>query len=118
MRKEAQTMNKTRKMGETQFLLALQKTQKSYKWYLAGNKIRSKARNGKDRGETFDPITAVSRYTRRGTYGVNQRGRKRAGKSTGLSNTLTNTVIHATDAKNNHGGSQVLRGRIKQVLGL
>ena len=103
-------------MSEIQFLLALQKTKKSYKWHLRGNKIRGIARNGKDRGETFDPVTAVSRYTGNGTYEVTQRGRKRAGKSAGLSSTLTHSVIHATDAKNNRGNSQVLRGRIKQIL--
>ena len=103
-------------MNEIQFLLELQKTKKAYKWHFAVNKIRCVARNGKDKGELFDPITAVSRYTGNGTYEVTQRGRKRAGKSTGLSTTLTNTVIDASDAKNNRGGSQVLRGRIKQVL--
>ena len=105
-------------MNEIQFLLVLQKTKKSYKWHVAGNKIRGVARNGKDRGELFDPITAVSRYTGNGTYEVTQRGRKRAGRSTGLSPTLTNTVIQASDAKSNRGGSQVLRGRIKQILEL
>ena len=103
-------------MTETQFLLALQKTKKSYKWHLRGNKIRGVARNGNDKGELFDPVTAVSRYTGNGTYGVTQRGRKKAGKSTGLSTTLTNTVVDASDAKHNRGGSQVLRGRIRQVL--
>ncbi len=106
------------KMNEIQFLLALQKTQKSYKWQLRGKKIRGVARNGNDRGEIFDPVTAVSRYTGNGTYEVTQRGRTRAGKSTGLSTTLTHNVIHASDAKNNRGNSQVLRGRIKQILEL
>lgn len=104
--------------SETQFLLTLQKTQKSYRWYLAGNKIRGKARNGKDRGEIFDPVTAVSRYTGNGTYEVTQKGRKRAGRSTGLSTTLTSNAICASDARHAHGGSQVLRGRMKQILGL
>ena len=47
-------------MNEIQFLLELQKTKKSYKWHVAGNKIRGVARNGKDKGELFDPVTAVS----------------------------------------------------------
>lgn len=105
-------------MNEIQFLLALQKTQKSYKWQLRGKKIRGVARNGNDKGELFDPVTAVSRYTGNGTYEVTQRGRTRAGKSTGLSTTLTHNVIHAADAKTNRGNSQVLRGRIKQILEL
>tara|TARA_R100001377_G_scaffold84658_1_gene68717 strand:+ start:2287 stop:2604 length:318 start_codon:yes stop_codon:yes gene_type:complete len=103
-------------MSEIQFLLALQKTKKSYKWHLQGNKIRGVARNGKDKGEMFDPLTALSRYNGKGTYKVTQSGRVRAGRSSGLSSTLTNTVIFATDAKSNRGGGQVLRGRIKQVL--
>jgi hypothetical protein len=105
-------------MNEIQFLLTLQKTKKSYNWQLLGKKIRGMARNGTDKGELFDPVTAVSRYTGNGTYEVTQRGRNRAGKSTGLSSTLTNTVIEAADAKHNRGGSQVLRGRIKQILEL
>ena len=105
-------------MGETQFLLTLQKTKKSYKWHLTGNKIRGKARNGKDSGKLFDPITAVSRYTGNGSYDVNQRGRKRAGRLAGLSTTLTGAVIAATDAKGFNGYSQVLRGKIKQILEL
>jgi len=105
-------------MNEIQFLLELQKTKKSYKWQLRGKKIRGIAKNGVDKGEVFDPVTALARYTGNGTYEVTQRGRKRAGKCTGLSTTLTNTVIQAADAKHNRGGSQVLRGRIKQVLEL
>ena len=105
-------------MNEIQFLLNLQRTKKSYKWHIAGNKIRAWAKNGRDRGEIFDPITAVSRYTRSGTYEVTKRSRQRAGRSLGISNTLTNTIIGATDAKNNRGSEQVLRGRIKEILEL
>ena len=106
------------KMTEMQFLLTLQKTKKSYEWHLSGNKIRGKVKNGKDRGELFDPLTAVSRYTGNGTYDVTKRSRQRAGRSLGISTTLTNTIVGAADAKSNRGSEQVLRGRIKQILGL
>ena len=105
-------------MTETQFLLALQKTKKSYKWHISGNKIRGVARNGKDRGELFDPVTAVARFTGHGTYRVNQRGRKAAGKANGLTTTLTSNLINATEATSNRGIDQVLRGRIRQTLNL
>jgi len=106
-------------VNEIQFLLNLQKTKKSYKWHVqSGHKIRGVARNGRDKGELFDPITAVSRYTRSGTYEVTKRSRQRAGRSLGISSTLTNTIIGATDAKNNRGSEQVLRGRIKEILEL
>ena len=103
-------------MTEIQFLLTLSQTTKSYNWYLDGNKIRAKARNGRDRGEVFDPVTAVARFTGHGTYGVNQKGRKAAGKATGLTSSLTTSVVNATEAKSNRGNGQALRGRIRQVL--
>ena len=105
-------------MTETQFLIKLAQTTKSYNWYLDGNKIRAKARNGKDRGQVFDPITAVARFTGHGTHGINQRGRKAAGKANGTSATLTGNLIDATEAKSNRGIDQVLRGRIRQTLNL
>ena len=105
-------------MNEIQFLLALQKTKKSYKWQINGKKIRGKARNGRDRGEIFDPITAVSRYTGNGTYDTTKRSRQRAGRSLGISSTLTNTIVGASDANRNRGSDQVLRGRIKEILEL
>jgi len=105
-------------MTETQFLIKLAQTTKSYSWYLDGNKIRAKARNGKDRGQIFDPITAVARFAGYGTYSVNQRGRKAAGEANGTSATLTGNLIDATEAKSNRGIDQVLRGRIKQTLNL
>ena len=105
-------------MTEIQFLLALSDTTKAYKWYLKGNKIRAKARNGKTKGKVYDPITAVARSSGHGNYGVNQRGRKAAGKANELTPTLANSVVNATEATSNRGNYQVLRGKIKQVLGL
>ena len=67
-------------MTEIQFLLTLSDTTDAYKWYLKGNQIRAKARNGKTKGQVYDPITAVARSAGHGDYGVNQRGRKAAGK--------------------------------------
>ena len=43
-------MSLEKKMTEMQFLLALQKTKKSYKWHVSGKYSRRKAKNGKDRG--------------------------------------------------------------------
>jgi len=103
-------------MTETQFLLALSDTTKAYRWYLQGNKIRAKARNGKTKGQVYDPITAVARSTGHGDYGVNQRGRKAAGKANELTKTLTTNVVHATEATCNRGNYQVLRGKIRQAL--
>ena len=112
MRKDSRTMT------ETQFLLSLSRTTKSYRWYVQGNKIRARARNGKTRGQVFDPVTAVARFTGHGNYGVNQKGRKAAGKATGLTPLLTTSVVNATEAKSNRGNGQVLRGRMRQVLGV
>ena len=103
-------------MTEIKFLLALADTTKAYKWHLKGNKIRATARNGKTKGQVYDPITAVARSSGHGTYTINQRGRKAAGKANGLTTTLTTNVVNATEATCNRGNYQVLRGKIRQVL--
>ncbi len=105
-------------MNETEFILALARTVKAYKWHVSGKRLTGVARNGKDRGQTFDPLTAVCRSTGNGTYGSNVRGQKTAARRLGVSTTLATNVINATKASSNRGNYQVLRGRMKQALGV
>ena len=100
-------------MTETQFLLALSQTTDAYKWSVDNNKISGKARNGKARGEKFAPITAVCRYNGQGSLTP-----CKAACKMGMTKTLASNVTDATKAKSNRGNSQVLRGKIRQVLGI
>ena len=105
-------------MTETQFLMALSQTTKSYSWTLEGKTIVGTAKNGKTRGEKFDPLTAVCRSTGQGTYASTCRGRQRAASKMGVSPTLASNVSQAVKAASNRGNGQVLRGKIRQVLGV
>lgn len=109
------TTKKTKeKMTETQFLIALSKTTRAYDWTTEGKSIKGKAKNGKSRGSMFSPVTAVARYLGLGTY-TNART---AACKLGLTKTFTNTLSKATKANSNRGETQVLRGRVKQALGV
>ena len=54
-------------MNQEQFLQTLSQTTNSYNWSYEGNRIVGVARNGADRGKTFNPVTAVARTQRLGT---------------------------------------------------
>ena len=105
-------------MTETQFLLALSQTTKSYSWTLEGKTIVGTAKNGKTRGKKFDPLTAVCRSTGQGTYASTCRGRKSAASKLGITAKLASNVSQAAKAASNRGNGQVLRGKIRQVLGV
>tara|TARA_R100000808_G_scaffold16552_1_gene37291 strand:- start:2807 stop:3124 length:318 start_codon:yes stop_codon:yes gene_type:complete len=105
-------------MTETQFLLELSKTVGSYRWSVDGKKIVGTAKNGKTRGKKFDPITAVCRSTGKGTYASTCKGKSKAATKLGVTKTLAENVSNATQGTSNRGNGQVLRGRIRQVLGV
>ena len=105
-------------MNQLTFLMNLSNTRKAYKWSVNGKDIVAVAKNGADTGKKFDPITATCRYTTNKTYPNTKRGRQIAANTLGLSKSLSAGVQDATKATTNRGSSQVLRGRIKQVLGL
>jgi hypothetical protein len=105
-------------MTETQFLMALSQTTKSYRWSVEGKDIVGTAKNGKTRGKKFDPLTAVCRSTGQGTYAYTCRGRKSAASKLGIGTTLASNVSQAAKAVSNRGNGQVLRGKIRQVLGV
>ena len=105
-------------MTETRFLLALSKTTGAYNWQVKDNKISGVAKNGKTRGQSFDPLTAVCRSTGNGPYCNSSRGRKNAGKKLGVTTVLVKNVEDATQAKSNRGNCQTLRGKMRQVLGV
>ena len=101
-------------MTETQFLVTLSQTTDAYKWSVENNKITGKARNGKARGKKFDPMTEVCRYTTQTTL----KSPCKAACKMVMSKTLASNVTDATKAKANRGNSQVLRGKMRQVLGV
>jgi len=103
---------------ETQFLVELSKTTTAYSWSVDGKQIVGTAKNGKTKGKKFDPLTAVCRSTGKGTFSSTCKGKSKAATKIGVTKTLAQNVSNATQAKSNRGNDQVLRGKIRQVLGV
>ncbi len=103
-------------MSETKFLLALSRTTKAYSWKIVNNIIVGVAKNGKTRGLSFDPVTALCRFNGKGTFSNTCKGRREAANKIGIQNCMLKNVEDAVTAKNNRGHSQTLRGKIRQVL--
>ena len=107
-------------MNEQEFLNQLSKTTKAYRWRVnEGGKIRAKVRNHVSKVKSqigvneFDPVTAVTRFTKNGTYAV-----WNANQVPNINQTVKSNAIDAADAQHNVGHCQVLRGRMKKALGL
>jgi len=101
-------------MNQTQFLDQLTQMRNSYTWTYHNNQVRGVARNGKDKGTPHNPITAVARTTRQGTFKPTARGTSQAAKAIGVSGGMVSSLL----CSSNRGNAQVLRGRILQSLGI
>lgn len=101
-------------MDQQTFLSALSQTTKAYAWTYEGNRIVGVARNGTARGQKFNPVTAVARSLRHGTFANTQRGTAQAARALGLSTGTVSSVLSTS----NRGNAQVVRGRILESLGM
>lgn len=101
-------------MNQEQFFQTLSQTTNSYNWSYEGNQVVGVARNGVDRGKTFNPVTAVARTRRLGTYANTKRGTITAANQLGLSQGTASSVL----CTSNRGNAQVVRGRTLRSLGI
>ena len=101
-------------MNQEQFFQRLSQTINAYKWSYEGNQVVGVARNGADRGKTFNPVTAVARTQRLGTYANTKRGTITAANQLGLSQGTASSVL----CTSNRGNAQVVRGRTLRSLGI
>lgn len=101
-------------MNQTQFLSQLSQVSNSYAWTYRNNSLIGVARYGNDRGMQFNPITALARSKRLGTFLKNKAGTTAASRSLGLSTTTRDSIL----SSNNRGNAQVVRGRMLNTLGV
>ena len=101
-------------MNQEQFFQTQSQTTNAYKWSYEGNQVVGVARNGADRGKTFNPVTAVARTQRLGTYANTKRGTITAANQLGLSQGTASSVL----CTSNRGNAQVVRGRTLRSLGI
>lgn len=100
-------------MKENQFLAALASLAACWAW--STNKFGYiVAKNRSCPGRTFDPVTAVCRNARRGTFDSTAA----AADALNIDPKLRQNLVSAMYGDENRGYSQVLRGRIKSILGL
>ena len=109
---------RTNDMTQQEFYEALSKTTKAYSWSIEDNKITGTVRSGKDKGQTVSPVTAVCRSKGHGVYRPTKAGTRTAAKKLGLSSGFTSSAYEATTGSTNRGNGQVVRGRVRQALGL
>ena len=101
-------------MNQQTFLEALSQTTKAYSWSYDHNRIVGVARNGTARGQRFNPITAVARTMRLGTFANTKRGTVQAARALGRTTGTVNSVLSTS----NRGNAQVVRGRLLESLGI
>lgn len=106
-------------MNHSTFLSEISKLKKNYKWSVdKRGRIVGKPVNHADKAKvkTYNPITALARSTRVGQYKPSKT--KTALNKLGIEQNTQQSLIAAVNNSCRRGQSQVMRGRIKKVLGL
>lgn len=95
-------------MTQTQFVKQLNAVKNSYRWKYVNNKLVGVAKNGKNRGCIYNPVTALARTLRKCDTGSTLM----AAESLGLSNELARAILSTS----NRGHAQIIRGQMLKVL--
>lgn len=100
------------------FYSALGRLPSTIRWHISEANTIVGDGFGKLKGLTFNPVTALAYYYTGETYATNKRDTQRAGRSIGLTNQFVQNVYGATQATQNRGNVQVVRGRLCSALGV
>lgn len=103
-------------MNVSEFCKRLWHISNSYHWDVENNKVVATIQNGPNRGYTLNPITALAHKQGRGFFENTRSGTEEAARHIGVSRSFARNVYSATLASDNHGNTQVLRGRIRSAL--
>jgi hypothetical protein len=103
-------------MNVSDFCKRLWTISSSYHWNVEDNRVVATIQSGPNRGFTLNPITALAHKHGRGFFENTRTGTEQAARDLGLSRDFARHVYSATLASNNHGNTQVLRGRIRSAL--
>lgn len=101
-------------MNQTEFINQLSQVSNSYTWTYKNNSLVGVARYGNDRNMSFNPITALARSRRLGTFFNNKTGTAQAASCLGISQNTKDSILSSS----NRGNAQVLRGRMLSTLGV
>lgn len=99
------------------FYNRLYNVSQSYHWHLSDdNKVVATIQSGPNRGLTLNPITALAHKSGFGVHDNTRNGTEYAASLLGLPRRLARSIYSATLGSNNHGNTQVVRGRIRSAL--
>lgn len=103
-------------VDSSNFFKVLKCSKKSYSWTLDGeNNIVAQIGNN-----VYNPIAAVASFVGASTkgYSSNKRDTLRLAKSIGLDQNFAEKVYDAAKCLTNRGQTQIVRGRMRNALGL
>lgn len=104
-------------MKVTEFLDKLYNVSKSYHWTVnESKKVVAQIQSGPHRGYTLNPVTALAHKAGFGFIEDTRSGTEHAASLLGLSRSVARYVYRATLGSENHGNTQVVRGRIRSAL--
>ena len=103
-------------MNSTDFLNKLQNISHAYKWGVYDNKLSAKIQSGPNRGFTLNPVTALAHKSGFGVFENTRDGTECAASLLGIPRRIARQIYSATIGSNNHGNTQVFRGRIRSAL--
>ena len=101
-------------MNQTKFIEELSLVSNSYSWTHHGTSLLGVAKNVHDRGAIFNPVTALARSKRLGSFQNTSQGTKNAAEALGLSSITFASVL----SSENRGNAKVVRGRMLNKLGV
>lgn len=99
-------------MTQTEFLSVIGGVKNSYSWTYKDNKLVGVAKYGQDKGRVYNPITALCRTLRAGSYPATVNGTLSAAKALGISEDLARAVV----SQSNRGHAQIVRGKLLRAL--
>jgi hypothetical protein len=104
-------------MKVSEFFDKLYNVSRSYHWTVNdNNKVVAKIQSGPYRGFTLNPVTALAHKAGFGFIEDTREGAEYAASLLGLSRDVARYVYRATLGSENHGNTQVVRGKIRSAL--
>lgn len=104
-------------MKVSEFFDKLYNVSRSYNWTVNdNNKVVAKIQSGPHRGFTLNPVTALAHKAGFGFIEDTREGAEYAASLLGLSRNVARYVYRATLGSENHGNTQVVRGKIRSAL--
>lgn len=106
-------------MNQTQVVNSLSSVRSSYRWSVddSGRIVGTPVNHASEATvKTYNPLTALARSQRLGQYRLSKT--RTALNKLGVPSELQSSLIDAVSGSENRGQAQVLRGRIRSVLGV